>query len=151
MRATAPRPAPEVPYDFWAMFDQAERLEELRQFRPAIYRALPAESAIRGPRSELDEQPPMSSGSPIPDPPTSMRIHQWVPAAHRGDAIGDSARAVRGMLRGMGHDSDIFALTIDDDLRGDVLPFSAPAATQRRRHDLSLRPAVADDRGVRAR
>jgi hypothetical protein len=24
------------------MFDQAERLEELRQFRPAIYRALPA-------------------------------------------------------------------------------------------------------------
>ena len=45
VRATAPRPAPEVPYDFWAMFDQAERLEELRQFRPAIYRALPADSA----------------------------------------------------------------------------------------------------------
>jgi len=42
VRATAPRPAPEVPYDFWAMFDQAERLEELRQFRPAIYRALPS-------------------------------------------------------------------------------------------------------------
>jgi len=41
VRATAPRPAPEVPYDFWAMFDQADRLEELRQFRPAIYRALP--------------------------------------------------------------------------------------------------------------
>jgi glycosyltransferase involved in cell wall biosynthesis len=41
VRAAAPRPAPEVPYDFWAMFDQAERLEELRQFRPAIYRALP--------------------------------------------------------------------------------------------------------------
>ena len=59
-----------------------------------------------------------------------MRIHQWVPAAHRGDAIGDSARAVRGMLRGMGHESDIFALTIDDDLRGDVLPFTAPAAAR---------------------
>jgi hypothetical protein len=42
IRATAPRQAPEVPYDFWPMFDQAERLEELRQFRPAIYRALPA-------------------------------------------------------------------------------------------------------------
>ena len=41
IRATPPRPSPEVPYDFWAMFDQAERLEELRQFRPAIYRALP--------------------------------------------------------------------------------------------------------------
>ena len=42
VRATPPRPAPEVPYDFWGMFDQAERLEELRQFRPAVYRALPA-------------------------------------------------------------------------------------------------------------
>jgi glycosyltransferase involved in cell wall biosynthesis len=42
VRATPPRPAPEVPYDFWPMFDQAERLEELRQFRPAIFRALPA-------------------------------------------------------------------------------------------------------------
>jgi hypothetical protein len=42
IRATPPRPAPEVPYDFWPMFDQAERLEELRQFRPAVYRALPA-------------------------------------------------------------------------------------------------------------
>jgi glycosyltransferase involved in cell wall biosynthesis len=43
VRATPPRRAPEVPYDFWPMFDQAERLEELRQFRPAIYRALPAQ------------------------------------------------------------------------------------------------------------
>jgi hypothetical protein len=41
IRAMPPRPAPEVPYDFWAMFEQADRLEELRQFRPAIYRALP--------------------------------------------------------------------------------------------------------------
>lgn len=45
--ALPPRPAPEVPYDFWAMFDQAERLEELRQFRPAIYRALPLETGAR--------------------------------------------------------------------------------------------------------
>src|SRR5258708_15838734 len=59
-----------------------------------------------------------------------MRIHQWVPAAHRGDAIGDSARAVRDMLRGLGYESDIFAITIDDDLRGDVRPFAAPEATQ---------------------
>src|SRR6476659_5700461 len=46
IRATSPRPAPEVPYDFWAMFDQAERLEELRQFRPAIYRALPTSAEV---------------------------------------------------------------------------------------------------------
>jgi glycosyltransferase involved in cell wall biosynthesis len=47
VRATPSRPAPDVPYDFWAMFDQAERLEELRQFRPAIYRALPSGSELR--------------------------------------------------------------------------------------------------------
>jgi glycosyltransferase involved in cell wall biosynthesis len=44
VRALPPRGAPEVPYDFWPMFDQAERLEELRQFRPSIYRALPTSS-----------------------------------------------------------------------------------------------------------
>ena len=57
-----------------------------------------------------------------------MIINQWVPAAHRGDAIGDSARRVRSILREQGHRSDIFAMTIDEDLRGDVLPFSDPAA-----------------------
>ncbi len=36
-----PRPAPEVAFDFWAQFEQFERLEELRQYRPALYRALP--------------------------------------------------------------------------------------------------------------
>ncbi len=41
VRACGPRPAPEVAWDFWPQFDQADRLEELRQFRPAIYRALP--------------------------------------------------------------------------------------------------------------
>ena len=49
VRSLPPRPAPEVPYDFWAMFDQADRLEELRQFRPAVYRALPAAPESAGP------------------------------------------------------------------------------------------------------
>ena len=57
-----------------------------------------------------------------------MVINQWVPAAHRGDAIGDSARRVRDMLRRKGHSSDIYALTIDDDLRGDIWSFSEPEA-----------------------
>ena len=57
-----------------------------------------------------------------------MIINQWVPAAHRGDAIGDSARRVRSILRHQGHRSEIFAMTIDEDLRGDVLPYAAPAA-----------------------
>jgi glycosyltransferase involved in cell wall biosynthesis len=42
LRALPPRPAPPVPWDFWAQFEQFERFEELRQFRPALFRALPA-------------------------------------------------------------------------------------------------------------
>jgi glycosyltransferase involved in cell wall biosynthesis len=57
-----------------------------------------------------------------------MVINQWVPAAHRGDAIGDSARRMRDLLRRLGHTSELYALTIDDDLAGDVRPFSDRAA-----------------------
>ena len=53
-----------------------------------------------------------------------MIINQWVPAAHRGDAIGDSARRVRDLLRAAGHESELYALTIDDDLRGDVRSYA---------------------------
>src|SRR3954452_13460793 len=64
-----------------------------------------------------------------------MRVNQWVPAAHKGDAIGDSARRVRDLLRAMGHDSDVYALTIDDELRHDVRRFTDPAAA---RGDLTI-------------
>jgi glycosyltransferase involved in cell wall biosynthesis len=64
-----------------------------------------------------------------------MIINQWVPAAHRGDAIGDSARRFRSMLRSLGHASDIYALTIDDDLRDDVRPFGDADA---RRGDVTI-------------
>ena len=64
-----------------------------------------------------------------------MRVNQWVPAAHKGDAIGDSARHVRDLLRSMGHESEIFALTIDDDLRHEIRPFEEPDA---RRGDLTI-------------
>jgi glycosyltransferase involved in cell wall biosynthesis len=59
-----------------------------------------------------------------------MIVNQWVPAAHKGDAIGDSARRMRGLLRHMGHTSEIYALTIDDELKGDVRPFADPASTK---------------------
>jgi L-malate glycosyltransferase len=62
-------------------------------------------------------------------------VNQWVPAAHRGDAIGDSARRVRDLLRAMGHDAELFALTVDDDLKHDVRPFADPAA---RRGELTI-------------
>jgi glycosyltransferase involved in cell wall biosynthesis len=64
-----------------------------------------------------------------------MIVNQWVPAAHTGDAIGDSARRVRTMLHRLGHASELFALTMDDDLRDDVRPFDDPAA---RRGDLTI-------------
>jgi len=57
-----------------------------------------------------------------------MIINQWVPAAHKGDAIGDSARRVRDLLRDMGHVSELYALTIDEALNEEVRPFSDPAA-----------------------
>ena len=64
-----------------------------------------------------------------------MIVNQWVPAAHKGDAIGDSARRVRGLLRDMGHQSDLYAMTIDADLRGDVIPCTDQGAT---RGDLTI-------------
>jgi glycosyltransferase involved in cell wall biosynthesis len=57
-----------------------------------------------------------------------MIVNQWVPAAHKGDAIGDSARRMRDILRRLGHTSELYALTVDDELRGNVHPFSDPSA-----------------------
>ena len=48
-----------------------------------------------------------------------MRIDQWVPALHRGDAIGDSARLMRDAFRRWGYDADVYAFDMDDDLEGD--------------------------------
>jgi glycosyltransferase involved in cell wall biosynthesis len=62
-------------------------------------------------------------------------VNQWVPAAHRGDAIGDSARRVRSLLRRRGHESEIYALTIDGDLQGDIRPFATDGA---RRGDVTI-------------
>src|SRR5438552_639253 len=64
-----------------------------------------------------------------------MIVNQWVPAAHKGDAVGDSARRFRDLLRRLGHDSELYALTIDEALQGEVQPFDDPAA---RRGDLTM-------------
>jgi glycosyltransferase involved in cell wall biosynthesis len=55
-------------------------------------------------------------------------VHQWLPAAHRGDAVGDNARLLRDTLRRAGHDADIFALEIDADMTAEARPWSDPAA-----------------------
>jgi glycosyltransferase involved in cell wall biosynthesis len=59
-----------------------------------------------------------------------MIVHQWVPAAHRGDAVGDSARGLRALFREWGHESDLFAMTVDAALAGDVRPWSDPDSRQ---------------------
>ncbi len=64
-----------------------------------------------------------------------MIVNQWVPAAHVGDAIGDSARRVQGLLRRMGHNSELYAVTIDEDLKGLVRPFDHEDA---RRGDVTI-------------
>jgi len=53
-----------------------------------------------------------------------MRIDQWVPALHRGDAIGDSARLMRDAFRSWGYTADVYALELDADLAGDGRPFA---------------------------
>jgi len=55
-------------------------------------------------------------------------VNQWIPAAHRGDAVGDNARALAAILRRHGHTADIYALTIDEDMRDDVRPWSDQAS-----------------------
>ena len=62
-----------------------------------------------------------------------MRVDQWVPAAHRGDAIGDEAVRIRDVLRRAGMESDVFALHVDDELTGEVFEFS-----ERRQNDVSI-------------
>jgi glycosyltransferase involved in cell wall biosynthesis len=50
---TAPRTsAPAVSYDFWRQFKLADELEEIRQYRPAAFRALPLEEDA-GPVADL--------------------------------------------------------------------------------------------------
>jgi len=53
-----------------------------------------------------------------------MRIDQWVPALHRGDAIGDSARLMRDAFRSWGHAADVYALELDAELAGDGRRFA---------------------------
>jgi glycosyltransferase involved in cell wall biosynthesis len=55
-------------------------------------------------------------------------VNQWLAAGHRGDAVGDHARLMRDLFREWGHESEIYALTIDDDLLDEMLPWSHGAS-----------------------
>jgi hypothetical protein len=39
--AGPPLPHPGVAFDFWTQYEQAQQLDELRQYRPALFKALP--------------------------------------------------------------------------------------------------------------
>ena len=76
LQGLGPKPAPPVSWDFWPQFDQAERLEELRQFRPALYRALPEDPRAedRGPRTEdgLSLDPDLAATSTLGPRPSDL-------------------------------------------------------------------------------
>lgn len=57
-----------------------------------------------------------------------MIVNQWVPAAHAGDAIGDHVRALRTLLRLWGHESEIYAIDIDEDLGDEIRHWDHPWA-----------------------
>ncbi len=63
--AGPPRPAPPVAWDFWAQFEQFERFEELRQFRPALFQALPEDGARRSALGARDQQSSRTEAEPI--------------------------------------------------------------------------------------
>jgi glycosyltransferase involved in cell wall biosynthesis len=52
----------------------------------------------------------------------TKRVVQLLPAAHAGDATGGSALSLATALREVGYDAVVHALTIDEELRGTVLP-----------------------------
>ncbi|MGD0783064.1 MAG: glycosyltransferase [Candidatus Aminicenantales bacterium] len=53
-----------------------------------------------------------------------MRVDQWVPAYHRGDAIGDEAAELRDFFRAHGFQSEIYCLSRDRGLEGESRLFS---------------------------
>jgi glycosyltransferase involved in cell wall biosynthesis len=64
-----------------------------------------------------------------------MIVNQWVPAAHHGDAIGNAAIRMRDLIRALGHESNLYALTRDPELLHEVRAFSDQAA---RRGDVTI-------------
>ena len=57
-----------------------------------------------------------------------MIVNQWVPSAHRGDAVGDYAWRVRDLLRSWGHDSEIYALNAEPGLASETRSWLDPEA-----------------------
>ncbi|HEX7503566.1 MAG TPA: glycosyltransferase [Acidobacteriota bacterium] len=54
-----------------------------------------------------------------------MTVEQFLPAFHYGDAVGNSALALHNYLLGRGVESRLVAMTCDECLRGQAVPFGA--------------------------
>ena len=71
LAAAPPRPAPPVTWDFWQQFEQFDRFEELRMFRPSLFKALP-----HAPGTEHGHPAPSTGtehGAPAPSTGTEHR------------------------------------------------------------------------------
>ena len=66
----------------------------------------------------------------------AMIVNQWVPAAHKGDAIGDSARRVRDLLRA--HGPRVRALRADDRRRAAAATCGRSPIRRRDAGDLTI-------------
>ena len=95
-------------------------IAEIRRHR--LRRASPGSSRPRA-------RPPAWLSGPSP----MRRIDQWVPALHRGDAIGDSARLMRDAFRRWGYEADVYALDAGRRPRGRRPPVLDLAAREDRR------------------
>ena len=100
---------------------RARRLAEARDRGDPRHRLRGARSAGWGPRRMSRARPSALGAGSVAG---AMRIDQWVPALHRGDAIGDSARLMRDAFRSWGHTADVYALELDADLAGDGRRFA---------------------------
>jgi glycosyltransferase involved in cell wall biosynthesis len=66
---------------------------------------------------------PSARARPIPRPSSARAIHQLVPGLYYGDAISNHALFIREVLHDLGHESEIFAVDIDEPMRDSAKPF----------------------------
>ena len=117
-----------VAYDFWRQFKLAEELEEIRQ------------SSARGVSGAAGRDRRCRSSIGRTWGSSRMIVNQWIPAAHRGDAVGDNARVLRDLFRELGpRRPRSTRCTIDDELTGEVRAVARRRRSRRRRDDPALR------------
>ena len=75
-----------------------------------------------------------------------MTVEQFLPALHFGDAVGNSALALHRFLLGRGVESRLVAMTCDDCLQEQAVPFADYRLGPGGAEDPALRHSLAADR-----